>query len=112
MSETATQEAPETKKVPTTREMLQIKGDLRVATVQFDIWAGRLAFVAQEGERTEDGFVPTRSLGEIVASGETYTKFLKLVGEKPAPRLIMDFLLAELLESLEKPAQVQQQPQG
>lgn len=92
------------------REVLGVKGDLRIDNIAFNPWLGRASFSWSEGEQTDEGFAPMREMGSVNLSGESYAAFMKLEGKpgEPVSKTIRTFLMEELLKTLEKPAQVQQ----
>jgi len=88
--------------LPTAREALKIEGDVRVQSVSFNLWQGGMVFAFEEGNKTDDGFLPTRQLGQVNVSGETYAKAL------PLARQLQALLAEELTKTLDQPVQLQQ----
>ena len=82
-----------------------MKGDIRVTTVQYNLHQGALIVAIEEGTKDEDGFLPTRQLGNVTVTGEDYEEFLAVV--KP----LRKFLAEKVAKAMSQPAQLQQ-PQG
>jgi len=101
----AVQDPPGT--AQTLREVLGIKGDVRVGQVAFNLFAGGLTFVPEEGVRTEDGFLPRRALPPMQGlAPEQYDRFVIHA------RQIVAILNESLADALDKPVQVQGGQQG
>lgn len=95
-------------KLPTLREALGVKGDLRIGRVTRNRWTGDAKFVVEEGELMEEGFIFGRQVIELGLTGETLTRFYKLSSDdKACLKAQDDFLLAEFKEMLDKPVATQ-----
>lgn len=94
----------------TLRQSLGITGDVRVSGIQINIWQGQLLFGVDEGEKTDEGFVVTRGVGQFSVTGDDFKAFLKLKsdGDETSLKAIMKFLHVKLLESLSNPPPRQQ----
>ena len=83
----------------TVRENLGVTGDTRVGGVHFNLSLGRLVFEMEEGELSEDGFLPGRVLGQVDVTGEDYRNFVDMA--KP----LMVFLRELKNKVLDNPVQ-------
>ena len=99
---------PEQVATLTTRDALGVTGDVRVGGIVFNKRTGGLSFEALEGVVDDEGFNPTRALGNIGVSGDDYREFLALVAkpEQTVVAALFEFLSTKLAKALDAPPQV------
>ena len=93
-----------------TRKAHAVVGEVRVGGVVFNKRQAILTFEALEGVVDEDGFNPTRGIGNIAVTGDDYKEFLSLKTkpEQTVVSAINEFLSAKLDKALDSPVQQQQ----